>query len=257
MELSDRFINEMLRPFSSGLSIYLSGTLEDCLTLDRGNVFNKSLVINTLGDDIEVPVIARKQVESIINANLNDYKIEKALVPLYTNSQDQNRKTFSGIMREFFCNVSYKQRLLKITTNRGEVYYGGYGLILDKDFNPLLMCELKARRTKKEDNSGELFDTVQYYRAACRVSPKVFIEPNKLINKGIIKKLIPLYTTTDVFLSIERRLPVSLDSRKIEVIVEDFSQFFITPVKPIPGKCNNEVLNKCLNDNIEDILYLI
>lgn len=257
MELSDRFINEMLRPFSSGLSIYPGGTFEDCLTLDKGNVFNRSLVINTIGDDIEVPTIARKQVENVINANLNGYKIEKAILPLYTNSRDQNRRTFDSIMREFFCRVPFNQRLLKVTTNKGETYYGGFGLILDEKFNPLLMCELKARRTKKEDGSGELFDTVQYYRAVCRVSPKVFIEPNKLINKGIIKKLIPLYTTTDVFLSIERRLPVSLDSRKIEVIVEDFSQFFITPVKPIPSKCNNEVLNKCLNDNIEDILYLI
>ena len=44
---------------------------------------------------------------------------------------------------------------------------------------------------------------------------------------------------------------------KVEVVIDDFSKFFITPIAPTPSKCSNGALNKCLNDNIEDILYLL
>lgn len=256
MELSDRFIDAMLRPFNFGLPVYPGETLENHLTLDRGNVFNKSLVINTLGDDIEVSVIVRRQVENIINANLNGYKIEKVLLPLYTNGNDQSRITFNSIMREFFCRVPFNQRLLKVTTNKGETYYGGCGLVLDEGYNPLLMCGLKARKVITEGDGGAEVVSMQYYRAICHVSPIVFAEPTKLINKGIIKKLIPLYTTMDISFPTTGISSIP-DSRKVEVIIDDFSKFFISPIAPTPSKYSNDALNKCLNDNIEDILYLI
>lgn len=262
MEFSDRFVAEMTRPFHVVQPNRGVQWLEYGLTLDSNNIFNKSLVVDITGDDIEVPSIARAHYETVIHDNLayNDIeKVEKAILPLYTNSLSQNKRTFNGIIREFFCQVPFNQRLLKITTNKGEIYYGGYGLILDEGFNPLLMCGLKARKIVKESNEGAKIVSMQYYRAICHVSPVVFTEPNKLINRGIIKRIIPLYTTMDVNFPVVDHLGISSnpDSRKVEVIIDDFSKFFITPVAPTPSKCINDTLNKCLNDNIEDILYLI
>lgn len=261
MEFSDRFAAEMTRPFHVVQPTRSIQRLEFGLTLDSNNIFSKSLVVDITGDDIEVPSIARVYYEPIIHDNLayNDIeKVEKVILPLYANSLSQNKRTFDGIIREFFCRVFFNQRLLKITTNKGEIYYGGYGLILDEGFNPLLMCGLKARKIVKGSNEGAKIVSMQYYRAICHVSPVVFTEPNKLINKGIIKKLIPLYTTMDVnFLGADLYISSNPDSRKVEVIIDDFSKFFITPVAPTPSKCTNDTLNKCLNDNIEDILYLI
>ena len=120
------------------------------------------------------------------------------------------------------------------------------------------MCGLKARKVVTESDGGAEVASMQYYRAICHVSPVVFAEPNKLINKGIIKKLIPLYTTVDInFPTVNSGFSSSPDSRKVEVIIDDFSKFFISPIAPTPSKCSNDALNKCLNDNIEDILYLI
>lgn len=261
MEFSARFINEMTMPFYIPRSPRYNPNLGNNLTLDSNNVFSKSLVVDITGDDIEIPSIARVHYESVIYNNLayNDInKVERTILPLYANSNSQNKRTFNGIMREFFCQVSFNQRLLKVTTNKGEIYYGGCGLILDEGFNPLLMCGLKARKRIMEDEECIEDVSMQYYRAICRINPIVFAEPNKLINKGIIKKLIPLYTTMDISFPFSNYgISNNPDSRKVEVIIDDFSKFFITPIAPTPSKCSNDTLNKCLNDNIKDILYLI
>ena len=266
MEFSSRFVYEMTRPFHIDVSAPYELSLDrNLITLDRNNVFNKSLVVDITGDDIEIPSIARIYYENIICGNLyysNTNKVERVILPLYTNSYNQSKRTFGSIMKEFFQRVSFNQRLLKVTTNKGETYYGGCGLILDEGFNPLLMCGLKARKVVTEGNGGAEVVSMQYYRAICYVSPVVFTEPNKLINRGIIKKLIPLYTTMDTPYFPPINVPFSSfssssESRKVEVIVDDFSKFFITPITPTPSKCSNEALNKCLNDNIEDIMYLM
>lgn len=267
MEFSARFIREMTRPFYDARPFYNaqpfrfnSSDTSNPITLDSNNMFSKSLVVDTTGDNIEIPSIARIYYENIIRDNLihSNARVERIILPLYTNGNSQSRRTFDGIMREFFCRPLLNQRVLKVTTNKGDTYYGGYGLILDEGFNPLLMCGLKARKVILEHGDDAEAVHIQYYRTICHVSPVVFTEPNKLINKGIIKKLIPLYTTMDIhFPNVSVGTSNSPDSRKVEVIIDDFSKFFISPIVPTPSKCSNDALNKCLNDNIEDILYLI
>ena len=261
MEFSDRFVYEMTRPFYASQSTNLDTSLESGLTLDSNNVFSRSLVVDITGDDIEIPSIIRTHCENFIRNNLVYSFIQKAeriILPLYINSNNLNKRTFNSIIKEFFCQVSFNQRLLKVTTDKGETYYGGRGLILDEKFNPLLMCGLKARKVVIEDDDGTEIVSMQYYRTICRVSPVVFAEPDRLINKGIIKKLIPLYTTEDIRFPISNSgISNSPNSMKVEVIIDDFSKFFITPIAPTPSKCSNDALNKCLNDNIEDILYLL
>ena len=261
MEFSARFIREMTRPFYDAQPLrFNSRDTSNPITLDSNNMFSKSLVVDTTGDNIEIPSIARTYYENIIRDNLihSNVRVERIILPLYTSGNSQSRRTFDGIMREFFCKPPLNQRVLKVTTNKGDTYYGGYGLILDEEFNPLLMCGLKARKVISEHGDDAEVVHIQYYRTICHVSPVVFTEPNKLINKGIIKKLIPLYTTMDTtFPNVSIGTSNSPDSRKVEVIIDDFSKFFVSPIVPTPSKCSNDALNKCLNDNIEDILYLI
>ncbi len=261
MEFSDRFAREMTRPFYIAQPLHSNPRdTSNPITLDSSNMFSKSLVADTTGDNIEIPSIARIYYENIIHDNLthSNVKLERIILPLYTNGNSQSRRTFDGIMREFFCKPLLNQRVLKVTTNKGDTYYGGYGLILDEQFNPLLMCGLKARKVITEYGDDAEVVPIQYCRAVCHVSPIVFAEPNKLINKGIIKKLIPLYTTMDInFPNASVGISNSPDNRKVEVIIDDFSKFFVSPIAPTPSKCSNDALNKCLNDNIEDILYLI
>lgn len=257
MEFSLRFANNVMSIFNSRESNNNPIQLEMSLSLDSNNVFRRSLVVEVNNDEIEIPVIARDHFESLVSrtrAYPTSVGIKRIILPLYDNALSQERRTFDSIITQLFVNVEYSQRLQKITTNKGEVYYGGKGIIFDESYTPLLLCTLTARNVHTEDNRNIMV----YYRPVCHVSPKVFLEPNKLINKGIIKKLIPCYTSRDInFPTSIYNFSNNLEDRKVKVIVDNFNKFFVEPIKPTPSTCPNEVLNECLIDNIDDIMMLI
>ena len=253
MEFSIRFAHGVRSVFNSS-DCYNPTQLERELSLDSNNVFRKSLIIE-VNDEVEIPVIAREHFENLVLEKIN-YPLavgtKKIILPLYDNAPSQERRTFDSIIMQMFNNVRFDMRLQKITTSKDEVYYGGKGIIFDESYAPLLLCTLAARKVHTEESGNSMV----YYRPICHVSPKVFLESDKLINKGIIKKLIPFYTSEEV------RFPdcmfgVNPESKKVKVVVDNFDKFFIEPVKPTLSTCPNDALNECLIDNIEDIMMLI
>ena len=256
MEFDLRFTYKVMGVFNS-IEYGNPDKLERHLSLDSNNVFRKSLVIEINNDEVEIPVIAREHFEELISDNMTHptiMGIKRIILPLYDNTPSQERSTFNSIIAQLFTNVGYGQRLQKITTNKGEVCYGGKGIIFDESYTPLLLCTLTARSVHTEDNGN----TMVYYRPVCHVSPKVFLESDKLINKGIIKKLIPYYTNRDINPPRSNyNFSSNLEDRKVKVIVDDFNKFFIEPIKPTPSTCSNDALNECLINNIDDIMMLI
>ena len=255
MEFSPRFAY-LMSIFDSNESDN-SNQLEMNLSLDSNNVFRRSLVIEVNNDEVEIPVIARRHFEKLVSDNITYSAImgiKRIILPLYDNALSQERRTFDSIITQLFTNVRYGERLQKITTNKGEVYYGGKGIIFDESYTPLLLCTLTARSVHTEDNGN----TMVYYRPVCHVSPKVFLESDKLINKGIIKKLIPSYTNRDVdFPRGGYSFSSNPEDKRVKVIVDNFDKFFIEPIKPTPSATTNDALNECLIDNIDDIMMLI
>lgn len=254
MEFSPRFAYDVMGVFNSRESNN-PDQLEMNLSLDSNNVFRRSLIIEVNSDEVEIPVIAREHFEKLVSDNI-DYPaimgIKKIILPLYDNTPSQERRTFDSIIRQLFTNVGYGKRLQKITTSKGEVYYGGKGIIFDESYAPLLLCTLAARKVHTEEGGNSMV----YYRPVCHVSPKVFLESNKLINKGIIKKLIPFYTSKEVSLP-NYIFGVNPESKKVKVVVDNFDKFFIEPIKPTPSATTNDALNECLIDNMDDIMMLI
>ena len=257
MEFRPRFVRNVMNVFTIGESGNPE-QLEMNLSLDSNNVFRRSLIIEVNNDEVEIPVIARVHFEKIFSYSISyptiTTGIKRIILPLYDNTPSQERRTFDSIITQLFTNVRYGKRLQKIITNKGEVYYGGKGIIFDESYTPLLLCTLTARSVHTRDNGN----TMVYYRPVCHVSPKVFLEPDKLINKGIIKKLIPCYTSKDVNSPLGNyKFSSDLEDKKVKVIVDNFDKFFIEPIKPTPSTCSNDVLNECLIDNMEDIMMLI
>ena len=255
MEFSPRFIQNIMGVFSN-MDYRGVGFLGPNLNLDSNNVFSRSLIIDVSNNEVEIPVIAKSNFENIILSKINfpeTSQFNKIILPLYNNSSDTELKTFDSIMRWVFKNVSYGSRLQKVITYKGEVYYIGRGIIFDENYTPLLLCSLLARRYDGCNNK-----VMVYYRPVCHINPKVFSEPDKLINKGIIKKLIPCYTNNDInYWTTDYKFKEDFESEKVKVIIDNFDKFFIKPVKPTPSTCSNDILNKCLVDNIEDIMMLI
>lgn len=253
MEFSTRFARGIISVFNS--SEYNNPTqLERELSLDSNNVFRRSLIIE-VNDEVEIPVIAREHFESLVLEKIY-YPLavgtKRIILPLYDNAPSQERRTFDSIIVQMFSNVRFDMRLQKITTNKGEVYYGGRGIIFDESYAPLLLCTLTARKVHTEEGGNSMV----YYRPVCHVSPKVFLESDKLINKGIIKKLIPFYTSREVSFP-NYKFGVNPESKKVKVVVDNFDKFFIEPIKPTPSATTNDALNECLIDNMDDIMMLI
>ena len=253
MEFSIRFAHGVRSVFNSS-DCYNPTQLERELSLDSNNVFRRSLIIE-VNDEMEIPVIAREHFEDLVLEKIN-YPLavgtKRIILPLYDNAPSQERRTFDSIIMQMFNNVRFGMRLQKITTSKDEVYYGGKGIIFDESYAPLLLCTLAARKVHTEESGNSMV----YYRPVCHVSPKVFLESDKLINKGIIKKLIPFYTSEEV------RFPdcmfgVNPESKKVKVVVDNFDKFFIEPIKPTPSAITNDALNECLIDNMDDIMMLI
>ena len=253
MEFSIRFAHGVRSVFNSS-DCNNPTQLERELSLDSNNVFRRSLIIE-VNDEVEIPVIAREHFENLVLEKIN-YPLavgtKRIILPLYDNAPSQERRTFDSIIMQMFNNVGFNMRLQKITTSKDEVYYGGKGIIFDESYAPLLLCTLAARKVHTEEGDNSMV----YYRPICHVSPKVFLESDKLINKGIIKKLIPFYTSEEV------RFPdcmfgVNPESKKVKVVVDNFDKFFIEPIKPTPSAITNDALNECLIDNMDDIMMLI
>ena len=253
MEFSIRFAHGVRSVFNSS-DCNNPTQLERELSLDSNNVFRRSLIIE-VNDEIEIPVIAREHFEDLVLEKI-DYPLavgtKRIILPLYDNAPSQERRTFDSIIMQMFNNVRFGMRLQKITTSKGEVYYGGKGIIFDESYAPLLLCTLAARKVHTEESG----DSMVYYRPVCHVSPKVFLESDKLINKGIIKKLIPFYTSKEVSFP-NYRFGVNPESKKVKVVVDNFDKFFIEPIKPTPSAITNDALNECLIDNMDDIMMLI
>lgn len=226
----------------------LSNTL---LNLTDDAVFKRFCTVNIGGDDIEIPVFVKFAVEKIINYNLKfGYKYTKVVVPMYVNTNSQVRRTFDSIIKQLFMRVNFNDRLQKIVTSKGEVYFGTRGLILDKDFSPLLMCTVNCEKAGN--------DMMRYTKVTIYVHPKVFLEPNGLMQKAINKNIVPFYLTNNVSLTPQFDSFMFSSDITPQVIIADMTKKFIeTPSKPTPKNCSNEMINKMLNDNIEDVLDII
>lgn len=260
MEYSCRYENALMRVFLWYGSTAVHDVTNMETTLDNHNAFNKLFVIDVSSNEIEVPVFARAVVESVVSNNLEFPCIthtSKIVIPMYVNAYSQSRRTADSIVSDFFSEVNFGQRLRKVTTSKGEVYYGGKGIILDKDFNILLLCTIVCRRM--EHSVGQV---MSYYKPMIHVSPQVFLGSKGLIDKSILKKIIPFYVSHNIDLVntsnlINTRTYFRSDipeGTKPQILIDDVSKFIENPAKPTPQKCSDDVLNQILVDNVDDVL---
>ena len=254
MEYSWRYRRTLIGVFHGNDDTTTNDVTNKETTLDNHNAFNRLFVIDVSSDEIEVPVFAKSAVESVVRDKLEfPYvsHVNKIIIPMYVNTYTQLRRTADCIVREFFSGVNFDRRLQKIITNKGEVYYGNKGIILDKDFNILLLCTLACRRTEYRGRQ-----VMSYYKPIIHVSPQVFLMGEGLIEKSILKRIIPFYVSQDID-------PVWADSdfvndipegTKPQILIDDVSKLIENPVKPTPQKCSDDVLNQILADNADDVL---
>lgn len=161
----------------------------------------------------EIPSLIRDtDVRDIIcTHSVGDY-----VTPL-TVISTQTRRTADSMLKYFFerprRSYSHVLGLKKAVTNKGDVYYGAPGLILNSNFEPLVIGMTEYDR-------GEVSGT--FNRHVLKINPDVFVSEG-FLEKAIIKKLIPFYTRNDV------------EGRTVRVEVDNISKYIVKPVLPKGG----------------------
>lgn len=254
MEYSWRYANTLTRVFLEYDDAAVSDVTNTETTLDNHNAFNRLFVIDVSSDEIEVPVFARSAVESVVRGNLKfPYisHVSKIVIPMYVNTYNMAARAADSIVSIFFSRTNFNQRLQKVTTSKGEVYYGGKGIILDKDFNILFLCTIVCKRMEHRGRQ-----VISYYKPVIHVSPQVFLRGEGLVDKSILKKIIPFYVSHNIdsvstYAYFRSDIP---EGTKPQILIDDVSKFIENPVKPTPQKCSDDVLNQILADNADDVL---
>lgn len=254
MEYSFRFANTLTRVFLGSNDLVVNNVSNTEITLDKHNVFNRLFVIDVSSDEIEVPIFAKSAVEYVVEDKLKFPYIShasKIVIPMYVNTDNITARTADNIINIFFSKTNFNKRLQKITTSKGEVYYGGKGIILDKDFNILFLCTIVCRKMEYRG-----IQVMSYYKPMIHIGPQVFLRSGSLINNAILKKVIPFYMsysinsvgTHDYFMD---NIP---NRTKPQILIDDVNKFIENPTKPTPQKCSDDVLNQLLMDNVDDVL---
>jgi hypothetical protein len=169
---------------------------------------------------------------------LGDYlQYKKVKIPLFVNDSEPPRKTFDSFIKDCFIRTPHYVRLRKFVTSKGETYYGGKGMLLNKDFKILLLC-VKRYFKKPEEESYDLYN----YKEICYISDRVFENTEDFMAKNIIKKIIPIFRTTTRYIA------------KPDIIINSSLDYWIGfPKKPKVNK-TDELLNSFCVENMEAIV---
>lgn len=232
------------------------------LAFENNNVFNLFLRVDISGPEIDVPLMCKYKVEEGLLSNYNQpNSLKEMAIALFENSYPQSKRTANAIFKTFQMNDT-RNRLMKITTNTGEVYYGGNGYILDKDYNLLILYTLH----------GVMEDRILHYKTGrIYVNPKVFVSKG-IVEKGIIKTVIPAFvqegimvdtnnievTAQDINIAISNQNGfVQVTKPLPEIVVADVTdRFIVKPKKPTPSASSNEAMNDYLLEHLDEVVQM-
>lgn len=199
----------------------------------------------------EVPMAMLPYLETILAQP--KIKWEQIAMPLYYGNT-VIKNTSDAIIRYFFRETPVGgERLSKVMTRKGEVYYGGNGMIFDQHMKPLVLYTATV--------TGMISVMVAYRQARMkttisafnvRVSPQVFLKDD-MLKKSIISKAIPSLVSRS-FAGIRG---VVLDKPITpKIIIEDLSEWIKRPAKVGSPQTFKKDMQKFLSreDIVQDII---
>lgn len=239
------------RPFNT---IYVdTGTFAtNSSCLEKHDILNGYICtdVNHTGS-FEVPMAILPYLETILAQPKIKWK--QIAMPLYYEDTII-RNTSYAILKYFFRDTPVsKGRLSKVTTGKGEVYYGGNGMIFDQHMKPLVLYTVTVtgmtpitvthRPTRMKTTISAL---------NVRVSPQVLLKDD-MLKKNIISKVIPSLVSR----SLANIRGVVLDKPITpKVIIEDLSEWIKRPAKVGSSQTSKEDMQKFLSrkDIVQDII---
>ena len=166
-----------------------------------------------------------KEVPSynIMVGNRNSYLFSLDYVPVV-------RKTFGTMIKD----LSIYRGVGELNTTKdkdGNIYYGCKGLILDNNFNPLVLTTITYK--------GEGEELVRIFTV--RISPRVFLI-NKTMEKGIQKYLMEFCSSTQFIGYLREQVQPNI------IINNDIDKFIQHPTVPNSINTNNDIQEFLINN---------
>lgn len=188
----------------------------------------------------EIPTV----IGALAGAELSSHEDDRIYVsPLFISTY-YDYKAVSGpeaIIKWF--NKEREGRIIKILTDKGEIFYGNNGIILDKDFTPLCLATAVV-------HWDEEMGTYSIDKYILHVHSKVFTDDNVAMNKALARKAIPYYLSNGV----EDFGWNGRNNRPVEIRIGDCSEFIVKAKDYKEEKLDNATFTKVLQDNIDEVL---
>lgn len=182
----------------------------------------------------EIPTFSFSEIRRYLLQSHEE--INTFVLPLYMSNCPRGAAGAETIIKQF--TRIHNGRLVRVTTPKGETYYGNYGIILDEDLNPLLLSTVDVSFNHKTNR-------LEKNKFIIHFTPKVFTDDSKVLNKSLAKKGIAYYLS---------HACVNWERLPHKVVIDDCSDYFIKVQKPNVNNCTDRELNKVLKDNIGEIL---
>lgn len=208
--------------------------------LDDG-AFPAFLKIDISGDEFEIPYFLKDAMIEAKASNCDSiiYNLIHGLTE--DGRRSITRRTITTILKSFSESGNRTAtRITKVVTTKGLVYYGCKGLILDGNYNPLLIATIKA---KKED------EIYKFSNPSCKISYRVFENSDNIVEKTIIKQAFPIYGEHPVDYPLNNAFSSSRGSSPVKISVEYLDHLVIKPNQPTIKDVSN--VNSVININYD------
>lgn len=190
----NRILQSSFQSTNSGIN---SSARRSFINYDNNNVYNVSLKVDLSRPEIIIPMTLKYIINNTLRGeyigveegikSLDEIKSLQFIYPLINIMPTENKRTFNSIFRTLLSS-NYNSRLVKVKTSKGEIYYGAPGIVLDEEYNVLLLMAMKA--TLEEHN-------LLYHEPILYINPSVFINKD-LVSKNIISNIVPYFIENKV-----------------------------------------------------------
>lgn len=216
--------------------------------LEDHEILKKYLCADLSSQDAEIPTALLGAFRDTLLMPEREW--EQIAMPLFYGRVGAKR-TSDSIIKEFFRGPSIgSSRLSKVTTGK-TTYYGGHGMVFDKNMEPLILYTVNLSDIASEGTTWSAKATA----FNLRVAPCVFTDKSDTLKKYIVSKMIPALVSANLGSTFLRGLAFDRELPPV-VIVEDLSRWFGEPeeVRNVNtfGRDMKEFLSR--EDIIQDIL---
>lgn len=259
MEFSEHYIHSICKNFEAGGDIILS-TIPTSFTESQNGIYLKA-EITELDKDFCIPILLYRHMRKLVlerlhndNSQIN-YKLIANLKECFTTGQ---YKTINTIVTTILGQTYPRYELIKLQqTNTDNLYYGNNGLILDKNFKPLILLTIIC------SVYSDLTIHVKGYKVF--VDTSVLIDKTDPMKKHILSRILPVWCNPEIlrmnynYLSrLSSDIVSSNITSKVTVDFCDFKERFfsdvIAPNNVLLETSNvDELVDEVLQNNIEEI----